>query len=569
MNPFPGTLDASPESQIIFSSLRRSDFSASPTVTGSASGPHAGHLVGLPDGAGTAFAPARPFTAGETVRVDASLTTSQAGTASGDPGARTLRFSFRVAAPVAGASRNVAGPAAASAPHSASAGPGPTYHSAPGLHPPQVHVSAGPAPGNGDIFLSPSGAPRGMMILNPRGQLIWFHPLTMGYPANLEVQRYRGQPVLTWWQGVVQGGGGASGQDVIVNNSYHPVATVRPGWGYAADQHEFQITPQGTALVDAYVPVRANLSSLGGSQDAGLIDCIVQAVDIRTGTVLWDWHAWGHVPLRSSYTRPSPTSGSFDPFHLNSIQQLAHHRLLISFRNTWAVYEIDELTGRVIWTLGGKYSSFSIQRGARFEWQHDAHLYPHGLLTVFDDADAPQEEPQSSAKELRVDLPAHRVTLVHKYGHSPPLLASSQGSAELLGDGHMFVGWGSAPEFSEYTAAGREVFDASFALTNASYRAYRFPWTGHPLSRPALALARSHKGITWMYVSWNGATQVARWQVLGGPGSKKLKPLKTRRWSGFETAIAIPSAPHYLAVQALDASGHVLGRSRIMTRPAS
>jgi hypothetical protein len=222
----------------------------------------------------------------------------------------------------------------------------------------------------------------------------------------------------------------------------------------------------------------------------------------------------------------------------------------------------------VIWSLGGKHSSFTMGRGTRFEWQHDAHLYGHGLLSLFDDAASPQEEPQSSAKELQVDLNSRRVTLVHAYRHSPPFLASSQGSAQVLHDDDVFVGWGSAPTFSEYTAAGRQVFDASFALTNASYRAYRFGWSGHPRTRPALALTRSPRGVTWLYVSWNGATQVARWRVIGGVSQHALRALKSKLWSGFETAIALPAAPHYLAVQALDAHGQVLARTQTMARPS-
>jgi hypothetical protein len=399
------------------------------------------------------------------------------------------------------------------------------------------------------------------MILNPRGQLIWFHPLTNAVPANLEAQTYRGMPVLTWWQGSTQAGHGITGEDMIVNNSYKLVAMVRPGWGYLSDQHDFQITPRGTALVDAYVPVKADLSSVGGPASGAVVDCVVQELDVRTGTVLWEWHTLGHVPLSESYSTPG-SSGDYDAFHLNSVQQLPGHRLLISLRNTSAVYEVDELTGRVIWTLGGKDSSFWTGRGAGFEWQHDAHLQDHGLLTLFDDAAAPQEEPQSSAKELRIDSTTGTVSLVHRYTHSPSVLAGSQGSAQLLADRDVFVGWGSQPDFSEYAPGGRVVFNATFALTNASYRAYRSPWTGRPRTRPALAMSWAPSGRIHLYVSWNGATQVASWRVVGGSGPRALTPLQENPWSGFETAIALHRTPRYVAAQALDAGGRVIGQSR-------
>jgi hypothetical protein len=357
------------------------------------------------------------------------------------------------------------------------------------------------------------------------------------------------------------------GQDVILDSSYRRVAALHAAYGYSSDVHDFRITPQGTAFIDAYVPVQANLSSIGGPSHGGwLDDCVIQELDIRTGHILWEWHTLGHVPLSASQS--TSNGGHFyEYFHLNSIQPLPGHRLLISSRETWSVYLINELTGRIIWTLGGKYSSFRMGWGTRFEWQHDARLYGSGLLTLFDDGASPQEEPQSSAKELRINLHTHRVSLLSKFTHSPPLLAGSEGSAELLYDHDMFVGWGAEPDFSEYTASGRQVFDASFPLGVVSYRAYRFPWSARPHTPPAVAAKRSPRGVTWLYVSWNGATQVARWRVVGGPTRHSLRPLKTRRWSGFETSIALSGAPHYLAVQALDDRGRALGRTKVVANP--
>src|SRR5205085_7165633 len=66
--PFPGTPDASPRSQVIFSSLAVAEV-RSVSVIGSASGRHSGHLISLPDGRGTAFVPDTPFTGGARANV--------------------------------------------------------------------------------------------------------------------------------------------------------------------------------------------------------------------------------------------------------------------------------------------------------------------------------------------------------------------------------------------------------------------------------------------------------------------------------------------------------------------
>jgi hypothetical protein len=566
--PFPGTPDASPHSQIIFSSLRRTQIS-SVTAWGSRSGLHRGRVVALPDGAGTAFVPDHPFKAPESVRVTAFLASAAAGTAAGAPRTKALSFTFGVAAPrdwPAGAGAHTgARPAAAGI--SASRAPVQRYHSQPSLHPPLVHATSNPDHRNGDIFLTPNNSRQhGPMILNGQGQLVWFHHVPDREVFNLKVRSYAGKPVLTWWQGKIVDGHGAHGADVIMNTAYQPVAVLHAGYGYSSDLHEFQVS-QGKALIDAYVPVQANLSSVGGSSSGTVLDCVIQELDIRTGRVLWEWHSMGHVPLSASYVGPS-SGRPYDYFHINSIQQLSGGKLLVSARNTWAVYMIDEHTGQVDWTLGGKNSNFSLGSGANFEWQHDAVLHRNGLLTLFDDAGIPQEEPESSAKELRVNMSSRTVSLVARFTHSPPVITGAEGSMELFSDHKVFVGWGSTQQFSEYTASGRQIFNGSFVAPVNSYRAYRFVWPGHPQTKGALAVSPGPNGGVTIYASWNGATDVAGWRVLGGRTPNSLAPVGNAKRRGFETAIHVHSEPRYFAVQALDGHGHVLRQTSAVATPA-
>jgi hypothetical protein len=234
--------------------------------------------------------------------------------------------------------------------------------------------------------------------------------------------------------------------------------------------------------------------------------------------------------------------------------------LLVSVRNTWAVYEINTTTGQIVWTLGGKRNQFRRGPGTGFAWQHDARL--HGsTLTVFDDADAPQHEQQSSAKELKLRFAPRTVKLIRRYTHAPPLLASAQGSARLLANGNMFVGWGTAPDFSEYNARGRQIFTGSFALGVTSYRALRFPWIGHPDAPPAIAVTTGRKGSVKVWASWNGATNVATWRVLGGGCRSALTPVARVRRTSFETRITLNHRPACVEAQALNRRGRVLGTS--------
>src|SRR5205085_6318665 len=176
----------------------------------------------------------------------------------------------------------------------------------------------------------------------------------------------------------------------------------------------------------------------------------------------------------SYWPAPRNSNTYYDYFHSNSIQQLPGGNLLISARNTWGIYEIDRSTGKVIWTLGGRHPSFNMEPGTNFEWQHDARLHSGGIVSLFDDASTPQEESQASAKLLRINTSTMTARLAGRYTHSPPLLAGLAGNAEVLPNHNVFVGWGGAPDFSEYTPSGRQIFNGSFAQGVGSYRALRF-----------------------------------------------------------------------------------------------
>lgn len=551
--PFPGTPDASPGSSIIFSSLELADV-RSVSVAGSRTGAHVGRLAALPDDAGTEFVPRRPFAPGEHVRVSAILASRAAGTDLGDPGSTRVRFSFGVAVTVSHVSAPSDGP---SPPPTASEASAHRFHSEPRLHPPAVSASSDPDTTSGDIFLTPAHtAQKGPMILNSLGKLVWFDRLKRGVAFNLEVQAYKGRPVLTWWQGRY----GIGGTDMIMNTHYHTVARLH-AVGYQTDPHDFELTPRGTAWLVARVPVKANLTSVGGPSNGMVWDSVIQEVDIASGKLLWEWHAYGHIPLNASHKYPQGTY--CDCYHLNAVQQLSDGALLVSSRSTWSVYKVSTKTGHIVWTLGGKYSNFKMRPGTQFEWQHDPHRVGN-TLTLFDDAAHPQEEPQSSAKILHINVPARTVTLVKRYTHTPPLLSPAQGSVQILPSGDVFVGWGSEPDFSEYSPGGQQIFTGSFPLGTTSYRAFRFPWNAQPDTAPALAASREGKSRANVWVSWNGATDVAHWRVLGGSRTR-MHELASKSPTGFETHFSLRVRPRYVRVQALNARGRVLGTSAVRT----
>ncbi|HTA04886.1 MAG TPA: arylsulfotransferase family protein, partial [Solirubrobacteraceae bacterium] len=229
-------------------------------------------------------------------------------------------------------------------------------------------------------------------------------------------------------------------------------------------------------------------------------------------------------------------------------------------------------SGQVRWRLGGKRSSFAMGAGTRTAWQHDAREQADGTITFFDNGATPAIHSQSRAIELRLDLQQKTATLVREATHpQQPLVAGSQGNVQQLAGGDWMVGWGEAPYVSEFSQSGALLFDAHLPATYESYRAYRLPWTGQPVDAPALALVHAAgaggrgSGPATVYASWNGATQVASWRVLAGASPSTLAHVASAAKSGFETALQVSSLPtgDYVQVQALDASGAVIGVSHV------
>ncbi len=95
------------------------------------------------------------------------------------------------------------------------------------------------------------------------------------------------------------------------------------------------------------------------------------------------------------------------------------------------------------------------------------------------------------------------------------------------------------------------------------YRAFRFPWNGRPSYPPTVLTNLNNTGEeTIVHMSWNGASEVASWRVLAGEHPGSLTARTTIPASAFESSTILPKKYAYAAVQALDATGKVLGSSK-------
>lgn len=440
------------------------------------------------------------------------------------------------------------------------------FRSRPEFGPPAVKVSrSARETAQGYVFVAPKKgeAQPGAMILDNEGQPVWFRPVPDGQRAmDFKVQSYRGEPVITWWEGVVAAGHG-DGEYVILDSYYREVARVRAGNGYMGDLHDFVITDRGTALITIYGTVIRDLASVGGSEAGEVLDGIVQEIDIETGEVLFEWHSLEHVALEESYATPEDDAGlPFDYFHINSIEVDSDDNLLVSARKTSAVYKIDRETGEVIWRLDGKESDFDLDYGTRSVYQHDAIPRPDGTITILDNGISPEVDGESRGMVVELDEDEKTARLVRDYPHPSEMRAETQANMQTLPNGNVFIGWGSEPVFSEFDSEGELLFDAALRAGTESYRAFRFPWVGRPDEDPAIAVESGlAPGEVAVYASYNGATEVTEWEVLAGAGADRLESLGSVPREGFETFITARTDRPYVAVRARDRSGRVLGVS--------
>ena len=466
-----------------------------------------------------------------------------------------------------------------------------TFVSAPNLHPPQLGTTQKTqfsklAPG---YFMTanfknlaakqPMTGQSGPLILDHNLQPVWFNPIGLNaLAANLKVQTYHGKPVLSWWQGTVSPSGvTTAGEDVVVDQHYRHVATLKGADGWVISQHEMIISG-ADAWVTAYKNVPMNLTPYGGSANGVVLDSAVQEYDLATGQLLYTWDALNpggtpNVPLSQSKQKAFPGI-PWDAYHINSIQLAGNETFLVSLRNTWSAYLVNRLTNAIEWTLSGdpKLSTFALPKNAQFEWQHDVELHNGSVVSVFDDACCgfqtisttgvkfAKPSGPSRGLVLKLNLTNHTGGFVAQYTRGKTFNAYFLGNTQLLSGGNVSLGWGSTPFFSEVSSTGKVLLDAFWPVPDINYRTYVQKWVGIPFFPPSGAV-RNNGAKATVYASWDGDTQVAGWRVLAGSSAQSLKTVATKAKSGFETTIPLNSTFKAYEVQALGPGNKVLGTS--------
>lgn len=559
VSPAHGSRAAAPTTTISIRGTTRDELGAI-VVMGSIAGAYSGVLRDHPDGNGVSWIPDAPFAEFEVVIVSADIALSDA---------MDGRARFQIASP---------GPRVRvptdivdtrdeydEALHH--------FRSRPDLMPPTINVvtNDGSVADTAMALITPivPEGQNGALIADVNGDPVWYHlpPDPRWSVLCLRQQEWNGEPVLVWWQGAKLLGYGF-GHWVIADQHYQMIAEVQVGNGLQGwDCHDLILTDRGTAISFAYHALNWRHEGQLGIREGVLVDGVLQEVDVETGLVYWEWHTADHIDPDEFYGSP-PTNplAQWDYAHINSVALDDDGHVLISCRNTWAIYKIHRETGEVIWRLGGKRSDFVMEPGTRFAWQHDAQRLPDGLFSLFDNHHHLQEnEPHYTSRGLVLDLDEEKMIarVAREYEHPAGTLSVTQGNMQTRSDGSVVVGWGSAPNYSVFAADGTLAYDARFRSHTQSYRAYFEDWTGLPIDPLDVATKTNADGSVTVYASWNGATHVAAWRVVDGPDAARAAELGHSLRTGFETTIIVQVGTEWMAVEALDSTGEVLESRKI------
>lgn len=374
---------------------------------------------------------------------------------------------------------------------------------------------------------------------------------------------------------------------VIMNSQYQEVSRIVLQSNKTLDSHEFRPQPDGKK---ALITTNWKADKVAAELDQGersFLNSGFQEIDMTTGKAIFDWNPWSHGVFANESCDTKGMQSfqeEWDWAQLNSVDKNFPGDYLVSSRYTSTIYKISGTDGSVSWRLGGcaGLSDFEMEDGVQFHWQHQARWQfeneTHTVISLFDNAAEPEGDrnadiPQarSSGKIIMLDHRAHTAKMLRRFDRPDGQTSNDGGSLQTLGadvqTSNVLVNWGLQGYLSEYDGENRLLAEAKF-LSNRhrTYRAYKYPWVGHPIEPPVLKImpiGQSDGEIaSAFHVSWNGATEVVSWAFFGGTAlDSPFKPLAVVKKHGFETSWVMGGAVKFAYAEALDAQGKIIGKS--------
>ena len=297
-------------------------------------------------------------------------------------------------------------------------------------------------------------------------------------------------------------GDNESGKGIVLDSNFAIIDSFECDRGFNTNYHEFQLLPNGHAIVIAVdqrdTDMTVVLNDPQASKHARVFGAVIQELD-SAKNVVFRWSTWDHFQI-TDVTNMSLRAPVIDYTHLNSVALDNDGNLIASFRHMDEVTKINRTNGKIIWRWGGKNNYFEFKGDTmRFSQQHDVRRIANGHITMFDNGNfrktmwgdgSYHDTVYSRAIEYELNEGGPlTATAVWQYSNFPFSLAG--GNVERLPNENTFIGLGfrDSPNAIEVTPKGEKVFQLSVLRAGAIYRTFRFEFPKHTSivsSSPAL-----------------------------------------------------------------------------------
>ncbi|KAF7717970.1 Uncharacterized protein PECH_004672 [Penicillium ucsense] len=372
------------------------------------------------------------------------------------------------------------------------------------------------------------------------------------------------------------------GYGIILDNNYEifKKTPLRQDLG-VFDIHEFNVKDGKSALVTVYLSEEIGLEEFGRPNEKTWLETGGFAeIDLRTAEVMFSWRSYDQIPLRETvhYDRSSPVEGlpGWDYVHINSVDKNGNGDYLISMRFTNTIYLVNGKDGHIMWRLNGQHRG-DFEQDFTFSKQHDARFLKstgtHHIISFLNNASDEEfaEEQVSSALIIEVESGTVPMTakVLHRYDRPDHDLTRLRGNSQALPNQNMFVCWSQGGFMTEFSLEGEQLMSARYKSSRYSnYRAYKFEFVGQPHTPPDLVssvLGTDESNlVTNIWVSWNGATEIASWKFYAR-ASEFDSPVMVGRVpkTDFEMMFTAKGYLDWITAEAVDRKGHVIGTSQL------
>ncbi|KAJ5915457.1 hypothetical protein N7466_011390 [Penicillium verhagenii] len=424
----------------------------------------------------------------------------------------------------------------------------------------------------------------GPYIYDNDGVLVWAGPSlydnrnAFDFRANLNMD---GEPHLSFIVAWDNENGADRGHGVIVDKHYQIEKEVLPLVDvHDFNMHEFNILDGGkTVLACVYRQVEVDLADFGRpNEKSWVVSGGFAEFDIETNEILTQWNSLDHIALHESnmFHAWDGVQGApgWDYVHANAVDKNAAGDYIISMRFTNTIYGISGLDGNVMWRLGGLESDFV--QDFTFSKQHDVKFVSsngtHHVISFLNNASDERGNDENLSSVLHVELNTETMTahVIKRFNRPDAGLTRLRGSAEVLPNGNVFIGWSERGYQSEHAPNGDLLMTARFSSTRYStYRAYKSEFTGRPLTPPdvvASVYGTSNTDITTIFhVSWNGATDVAGWNFYAKAYDRGDSIyIGHANKTDFETMYIVDGYMDWVSAEAVDRDGNPMMISRVV-----